>query len=296
MSKRLIFFGNERLATGVSTTTPILRGLTEAGWPVAAVVTNYTNPLSRNARALEIAQTAEQNSIPLLTPRRTVEIKDKLASLKAEAGILVAYGQIIPQDIIDIFPAGIINLHPSLLPAYRGPTPIETAILDGVSETGVSLMALQAKMDAGPVYAQKPTAVKAGITKQELADQLASAGASLLLDNLPAILDGSIEPKTQAEKLASYTSLIKKGSGRIDWLAPAAVIERQVRAYAGWPKSQAEVFGQKIVIIKAREAENASDGSLVMAARPGWLEIEELIGPSGRTMSGADFIRGYRRA
>src|SRR5438128_402621 len=135
-SKTIVFFGNERLATGVTTSAPVLAALIKTGYKVAAVVTNYEVGTSRKSRDLEIAEIAKTNNIPLLIPDKLIEIKDQLSKFGASVAVLVAYGKLVPQEVIDIFPKGIVNIHPSLLPRHRGPTPIETAILEGDSKTG----------------------------------------------------------------------------------------------------------------------------------------------------------------
>jgi methionyl-tRNA formyltransferase len=156
MSAKIVFFGNERLATGVTTTAPTLQALIDAGYEVCAlVVAQNQSGASRKARKLEVAEIAEQHGIPVLVPAKLDDIAGQLKDYGAEIGILVAFGKIVPQAILDIFPHGIINIHPSLLPKHRGSTPIESAILFGENETGVSLMQLVQKMDAGPVYAQE---------------------------------------------------------------------------------------------------------------------------------------------
>ncbi|MBI2285200.1 hypothetical protein HYU82_00005, partial [Candidatus Saccharibacteria bacterium] len=132
-------------------------------------------------------------------------------------------------------------------------------------------------------------------TKQELSDRLSETGAELLIENLEAILEGWLTPKPQFDADATYSKLLKKEDGVIDFGQPAEALERQVRAFAGWPKSQAKVNGQDVIITKARIAKDEGDGSLVTKCYPGWLEILELVGPSGKTMSGADFLRGYSR-
>src|SRR5579884_3641132 len=152
---KLVFFGNERLATGVGTTAPVLRSLVSAGYQIKMVVSSHAEAVSRSRRALEIVDVAHAYHIPVVLTGRPAEAADQLKRTYAEAAILVAYGKIIPQRIIDLFPKGIINLHPSLLPKLRGSTPVETAILNGLDETGISLMQVTAEMDAGPVYAQK---------------------------------------------------------------------------------------------------------------------------------------------
>jgi methionyl-tRNA formyltransferase len=293
-SKKLVFFGNERLATAVDTSAPTLRALIDAGYDIGAVVINYTPGVSRSAKRLEIAEVAHNNHIPVMIPRKLSEISDQLKELGAMAGVLVAYGKIIPQSIINIFPAGIINIHPSLLPRYRGPTPIETAILDGAEGTGVSLMKLVAKMDAGPLYDKAALALNGNESKQEMADKLLRLGSELLIKGLPAILGESLETTAQVESQASYTKLFTKDDSLLDWSKPALRLQREVRAFLGWPRSITRVHGQKIIVIKAKVASAENDGDLVMRCQPGWLEIQELIAPSGRTVSGADFLRGYK--
>lgn len=294
-SKKLVFFGNERLATGVSTDVPTLRALVQADYEIAMVVASHSEGVSRNKRGLEIVDVAHAYHIPVLIPDDLTDIEDRLAKTDAAAGILVAFGKIIPQSTIDIFPKGIINIHPSLLPKHRGPTPVETAILEGAAETGVSLMGLAAKMDAGPVYLQDKIKLNGSETKPELAKKLLDTGTRMLLENLEYILDGTLEPIPQDDAAATYTKLLAKPDGWLDFAEPAEVIERKVRAFLGFPKTRAEVHGQEIVITKARIAKDERDGKLVMKAKPGYLEIQELVAPSGRTISGADFIRGYKR-
>jgi methionyl-tRNA formyltransferase len=207
----------------------------------------------------------------------------------------VAYGRIIPKDIIDLFPGGIINIHPSLLPKYRGPTPIEQAILDGADETGTSIMRLVPEMDAGPVYAQQKISLTGKESKFELAEKLLSIGGELLIKHLPHVLEKPENFTPQNGSLATYTMLITKEEGVINWSKPAKQIEREVRAYQGWPKSQAEIFGHEVIVTQARVVKDKNDGALVMECYPGWLEIQELRAPSGKILSGKEFIRGYTK-
>jgi methionyl-tRNA formyltransferase len=293
---RLVFFGNERLTTGIShTDTPTIKSLINNGYEVAAVVSNYIKGRSRNARKLEITEVAEHHNIPVLLPTHLSDIKDDIKKLDADFGVLVAYGRIIPQEIIDLFPKGIINIHPSLLPIYRGPTPIEQAILDGINETGTSIMRLVRDMDAGPVYASERLALSGTESKAELAEKLLNIGAKLLIKHLPRILDNPQDFTTQDDSAATYTMLITKNDGHINWAIPADKIEREIRAYAGWPKSRAKLFDKDIVVTKARIANDSNDGNLVIECQPGWLEIQELTAPSGRNISGAEFLRGYSK-
>lgn len=292
---RLVFFGNERLATAVSTDAPALRALIQAGYEIPLVIASHSDAVSRNKRSLEIIDVAHAYHIPVLLPDKVGEIENKIKKARAEAAVLVAYGQIIPQKIIDIFPKGIINIHPSLLPKLRGSTPVETTILNGYKQAGVSLMKLTAAMDTGPVYAQKQISITGTETKPELALRMLNEGVDLLINNLDKILSGKLKPKIQDETEASYTRLLTKQNGQIDFKEPAEDIERKVRAFLGFPKTRAKISGREVVITKTRVAKSEADGELVIKCQPGWLEILELIAPSGRTMSGADFKRGYQK-
>ncbi|MGH7156860.1 MAG: methionyl-tRNA formyltransferase [Candidatus Saccharimonadales bacterium] len=292
---KLVFFGNERLATAVGTTVPTLRALVEAGYDIKAVVSTHTETVSRSQRSLEILDVAHAYHIPVLLPGRLAEVAERLKHTGTEAAVLVAYGKIIPQEIIDIFPKGIINIHPSLLPKLRGSTPIETAILNGLDETGVSLMKVSAEMDAGPIYAQKTITLNDSETKAGLAEQLLDEGVKLLMENLGDILASSLKPQPQDETEATYTRQLTKADGLIDFSEPADAIERKVRAFAGFPKTRAKIFGHEVVITKAQVVTDRKDGALVLECQPGYLEILELTAPSGRTMSGADFILGYQK-
>lgn len=304
---KIVYFGNERLATGVeSTTAPILNGLIERGYEVVAVVSNYTAGRSRNQRRLEVADIAEANNIPLLLPDRPNDIKAELSSLGADIAVLAAYGRIIGQSVIDIFPGGIVNLHPSLLPQYRGPTPIESAILNGDSETGVSLMQLTSGMDEGPVYAQTTIALSRQETKVELHDQLAQAGAKLFFEAIPDIISGALQPVAQDSARATYGSLIDKADGLIDWTKLARQLEREIRAYQGWPGSRTKLGTIDVTITAAHVVASASSHpgaisvpdtgtELLVATGDGALSID-LLKPSGKKeMPIRAFLAGYKQ-
>lgn len=301
-NNRLVFFGNERLATGVTTTAPVLQALVAAGYQIAAVVVSQTDPAqSRKARVLEIASVAEQLEIPVLAPKKLEDIQDKLEAYDAQAGILVAFGKLVPQEVIDIFPSGIINIHPSLLPKRRGSTPIENTILYGEKETGVSLMQLTAKMDAGPLLAQEVIPISGNESKQELADLLLDKGKDLLVKYLPDILQGSVTPNSQDDLGATYDKEIKKGVGEIDVHKPAAQLEREVRAYAGWPRSRTTIGTTEVIITKAHASDvNGTEGTLWLDGKQiglhcseGTLVIDALIPAGRKEMSGSDFVLGY---
>lgn len=294
MTDRIIYFGNERLVSGLKhTDAPILRGLIEKGYDVAAVVSHHSDSQSRNHRSLEVADIAAEHNIPVLLPNKPSDIIDDLKKFNASAAILAAYGRIISQEVIDLFPRGIINLHPSLLPQYRGPTPIETAILHGDERTGVSIMQLSAGMDEGPVYAQASIDLTGTETKFDAYSILSAKGHELLFQILPDILSGALLPQPQLGR-PSYSHLLHKDDGKLDLTTlTAAEAERCVRAYLGYPKTKLVVLNQPIIVISAHVASEQKTPLDLQCRDGAFLSIDELIAPSGRTMSAPAFLNGY---
>lgn len=301
---RLVFFGNERIATGVTTEAPVLRMLIAQGYDICAVVVHNTVTRSRNARTLEVASIAQEHGIPLISPDKPGEIIDQIRSYGATAGILIAYGKIIPESFIDIFPFGIINIHPSLLPKHRGPTPIESSILAGDAETGISVMKISRQMDAGPVWAQATLPLSGTETKQALADTLGSLAADVLRDRLPGILDGSIPALPQNDSEATYDQLIDKQSGILDTNKPAIALEREIRAFAMWPGSRISLDGFDITVTQATALDNTpanatssplfvADKQLYLRASDGTLRVT-MLKPAGKSeMTAQAFLAGY---
>lgn len=299
----LVFFGNERLATGVTTECWTLRSLIEAGYTINAVVVNNDMAKSRKERDLEITQVALEHNIPVLNPKNPMDIADELKSYGATAGVLVAYGRIVPQEIIDIFPRGIINIHPSLLPKHRGPTPIESAILAGEDQTGISIMQLSKEMDAGPVYIQKEQHILPNnFSKQFIVNNFNGEGSQLLLGVLPQILDGSLKPQPQDETKATYDKLIHQTDGIIDWQKDAQTLARQIVAYAGWPRSRTKLGNIDVIITEAKPLDTVlvpakiytENKELIVGCKYGSLKIEKLIPLGKKEMPVDAFLAGYR--
>ena len=289
--KPLVFFGTEDFSL------PSLQALIEIGWPIKLVV---TKPDSKKGRGLEVTQPAvksiaQRNHIPVLQPQNILSIKNHLLETGAELAVLVAYGKIIPAEIINIFPAGVINVHPSLLPKYRGPAPIEAAIINGDKVTGVTLMKLSPKMDAGPIYLQEEILLTGAEERPELYKKLANIGSEMLAKHLEAIAAGSVPAIAQNDSLASYTKLLSKDDGLINLNEPAVLIERKIRAYLDYPRSYTTLLGQRIIITKATATMQEDSKELALKTASGILVINELIAPSGRKMSGKDFLRGYAK-
>lgn len=300
---KVIFFGNERLVSGLEKTeAPILRGLIDSGYEVVAVVSNYSDSRSRNQRELEVAEIAQSHGIPLYIPNRPSDIIDELRTLKADVAVLAAYGRIVKQEIIDIFPLGIVNIHPSLLPKYRGPTPIETAMLNRDTVTGVSIMHLTAGMDEGPIYAQTEIALTGSETKFELYDKVIETAVPLFFESLPKIIDGSLEPKPQDNTTATYSKLLQKTDGVIDWNLDAPTVEAQIRTFLGWPQSRTKLGNTDVIITKVELLEETGipgryvvlNNNLIVYCGEGALKIVSLKPLGKKEMPVSAFLSGYR--
>lgn len=290
ISAKIIFFGTEEFSLTA------LTALIDAGHDVVAVV---TKPDSRRGRgrvmsAPGVKLLAEKHGIPVWQPEHLADISEDIRALQPVTGVLVSYGKILPQSIIDLFTPGIINVHPSLLPHYRGPTPIESAILNGDTTTGVSLMQLASRMDAGPVYMAREYPLSGRETQLELTHTLAVLGSDLLLEHLPEIISGTLQPTPQDDSKASYCALLQKSDGILDptqLTAPEA--ERRVRAYLGYPKARID-YGEGQLIITAGHVSPTKNTPLDLMCRDGaYLVIDELISPSGKRMRVDAYLRGH---
>ena len=303
MSRTILFFGNERLATGITTRLPILNELVLNGYDVKAIViTPQSSYRSRKPRPLEVVTFAEMHNIQIIEVRNMKDSIKQLKDLGAEIGLLAAFGKIVPQEVINIFPKGIINVHPSLLPRHRGSMPIEAPILEGETETGVSLMKLVKEMDAGPVYDQMRIKLEGHETKQELADKLGQMGAQRLIELLPEILNDTLIPLEQSDNDVTYDGRITQDMGIMDFNKPAAVLEREIRAFAGWPRSKTELNKKPVVVTHGRAVISAAgepgkfieyDGNLAVGTSNGILIIDRLIPANSKEMSGKDYLRGH---
>lgn len=286
----IVFFGSGPVAAAS------LQGLLDSGFDIEAVITK-PKPNHHRGEA-PVLVLAEKHNLPVHTASTKAEllnIFDKIM-FSSLAGIVVDYGVLIPREVIDYFPKGIINSHFSLLPQWRGADPITFALLSGQEKTGVSVMLIEPQLDTGKLIAQAHYDIEPDETIVTLTDNLVELSNKTLKEILPLYLAGQIVPTDQNPlEEPTYSRKLTKEDGIVKWDKPAEVIEREVRAFLGWPKSRSELFGQPVIITKSRIAKDARDGALVVSCQPGWLEVLELIGPSGRTMSGADFLRGYNK-
>ena len=240
--------------------------------------------------------------IPVFQPRNLASIEPELSHLQAEIGIVVAYGKIIPPSLLSLFPKKLINVHASLLPHYRGASPIEAAILNGDAETGVTLMQLEAGLDTGPTYDVSKIQLDGTENREALYERLAELGADLLAIQLPGILQDQTVPIPQDELEASVVGRIAKSDGFIDWAKPAIVLEREIRGYYGWPGSRTAIAGTDVTITKAHlshpsgpsgTAYKTPDGELAVYAGTGSLIVDTLKPAGKRAMPSRDFLSGH---
>lgn len=296
---KVVFFGTDQFSV------PSLRELIDKKIEVAAVVTKPDAPSGRGKKLIKppVAEIAEQNGIIVYQPEKLDEkFIGQLKQIGPNIGVLVSYGKILPKEIIEIFRHGIVNVHPSLLPKYRGPSPIESAILNGDTETGVSLMKLDSGMDSGPVYLQESVKLNNTETRPELYNNLAELGAKMLVENLDDIVSGQLNPKEQNDDDVSISKLISKADGLLDkenLNQPAENIERMVRAYKEWPavrlEDNSQIIGAKIASEKLQPGEIRTEGGRMLIGT-GTDAIEVLrLKPSGKNeMRVEDYLRGIR--
>jgi len=289
-SKTIVFFGTEDFSL------QSLQALITSGYKIALVVTKPDSKKGRGQKVVEpaVKSLALQHGITVLQPSKLSEITNDLKSLNNPLGVLVSYGKIIPQTILDVFPDDIINIHPSLLPKYRGPSPIESAILNGDAKTGISIMKISQNMDAGPVYKQLEVALNGTENRVKLYDKLAKLGATLLTESLGSILSGDLRPIDQDENKATYCNLLSKQDSALQPDQRTAIeLERQIRAYLGYPKSRYKLCDQDVIVTKASVSVTKLNQTDIHCQDGSYLVVEKLIAPSGREMNIPDFINGY---
>lgn len=250
----------------------IFRKLMEVGLSsieIIAVITAPDKPVGRKQVLTPslVKKWALEANLSVLEPDkiRKPEWVAKIKKLNPDLIILAAFGQIIPQEILDIPKYKALNIHPSLLPKYRGASPIQSAILNDDTETGVSLMIMDPELDHGPIIAKlKIKNQKLKITYTELSKELADLGAELLIKTLPKWIDGKITPQEQDHSQATFCKIIKKEDGRINWNKSAESIERQIRAFTEWPESYTDFNGK---ILKITEANFANPSTILGASK-----------------------------
>jgi methionyl-tRNA formyltransferase len=289
---RVAFLGTPEFAV------PSLDRMVAAGHDVVCVITQPDRPKGRSHEraASPVKQAALRHGLPLYQPERIrrPEAVERLRELHTDAMIVVGYGQILPQAIIDLAPRGVINAHASLLPKYRGAAPIQWAIVNGETSTGITTMRIDAGLDTGDMLLKEQTAIGPDETAVELAARLAPAGADLLARTL-AELD-RIAPEQQDDAQATYAPILKKEHGAIDWSQPASRIHNLVRGLQPWPGAYTEFRGQTIHLWRTRFPEEGARARRLLARCGDGQDLELLeVQLEGRKrMAGDAFANGQR--
>ncbi len=298
---RLVFLGTPAFAV------PTLERTVQAGHEVVSVVTQPDRPRGRGQQPAPppVKEAALRLGLPVYQPERVrrPEAVERLRGLGVDAMVVVGYGQIIPQAVIDLAPLGIINVHASLLPKYRGAGPIQWAIINGETRTGVTTMRINAGLDTGDMLLKAETEIGPDETAVDLGRRLAEMGAGLLVRTLAGLGAGTIVPEPQDDSQATLAPLLKKDDGRIDWRASAAAIHNRVRGLQPWPGAFTTFRGNTLNIWRTRAAGTGKGGPagrivslrpLVAACGEGELEILEVQLEGRKRMAAADFVNGQR--
>ncbi|MEK7085239.1 MAG: methionyl-tRNA formyltransferase [Patescibacteria group bacterium] len=299
---KIIFFGSSRFSL------PVVEALLERH-EIAAVVTTPPKPKGRKGALSPspVAEFARARSIFILEPQKVGEAEEALQKLGADIGIVASFGKIIPENILRIPPLGVINVHPSLLPKWRGPSPIQSALLAGERETGITIHITTAKVDAGGILGQVKVPILPDETYLELEEKLSREGARLLLDILPRVAAGSVEPYPQDEDAATYSKRIATEDGKIDWHDSAEKIFNQIRALNPEPGTftfveNANGATKRLIISQARreaDGENSAPGTVSLhkdkckiAARVGYIIPLEIQIEGKKKTDIASFLKG----
>jgi methionyl-tRNA formyltransferase len=294
---QIVFMGTPHFAV------PILTQLI-AHHEVIGVVTQPDRPAgrSRQVRASPVKETALAAGIPVFQPEklRRPEAITELRVWQPDVYVVAAFGQILPQAVLDIPQMGSINVHASLLPRWRGAAPIQAAIRAGDAESGVTIMKMDAGLDTGPVLSMRSIALSEQETGASLHDKLSELGAALLIETLPGYLNGSIQPQAQSEEGVTYAPTIKKDEGRLDWTQPAEVLERLIRAFTPWPGTFSLWNGQPLKVLAAQAAPGHAEPARVIPHQDGaavgtgegLLVLKEIQLAGRKAMSAREFVRG----
>lgn len=286
-----------------------LEALASSRHEVTAVFTQPDKPKGRG-KAMQftpVKEVALRENIPVYQPKkvRDPEVIQKIRELAPDVLVVVAFGQIIPQEILDIAPYGCINVHGSLLPKYRGAAPIQWAVIDGEKESGVTTMQMDAGLDTGDMLLKTVVPLDEKETGGSLFDKLSKAGADLLLETLDALENGTVTPQKQGESPTAYAKMLTKDMGAIDWNRPAKELERLIRGLNPWPSAFSHLNGKTLKIweasVEEENGEKKAPGTVLQADAKGFriqtgegiLKIDTLQLEGKKRMDAQAFLRGY---
>lgn len=299
---RVIFMGTPDFSVGT------LEALIRAGHQVVLAVTQPDKPKGRGGKMQfpPVKETALEYGIPVFQPRKVREPEniEELRKYQADVIVVVAFGQILPREILELTPYGCINVHASLLPSYRGAAPIQWAVINGETVSGVTTMQMDEGLDTGDMLLKTEVPLEPEETGGSLHDKLAAAGASLCVRTLKALEEGTVTPKKQGESPTAYASMLKKEMGEIRWEEPAISIERLIRglnpwpsAYTGWQDKTMKIWEAEILEEDSGQEPGTvvrvdKDGFLVQTGK-GLLKVTALQIPGKKRMEADAFLRGY---
>lgn len=297
MPLRLIFMGTPDFSV------PTLLELVAHGHEIAAVYTRAPKPGGRRGLQLQptpVEEAARRLGIPVLTPKtlKTPEALDEFSAFDADAAVVVAYGMILPQAILDAPKLGCYNLHASLLPRWRGAAPINRAIMAGDAESGVMVMKMDVGLDTGDVAMAERLPITDNMTAADLHDRLSRLGADLMVRAMAALARGGLQLKKQSEDGVTYAAKIDKAEARIDWTKPAHAVLRHIHGLSPFPGAWAELDNARVKILRCELAKGAGapgevlDDQLTIACGDGAIRIIELQREGKGRMQAADFLRG----
>ena len=297
---RVVFMGTPDIAA------TCLKKIIEDGFDVVGVYTQPDRPKGRGMKMVfsPVKEVALANNIPVYQPEnfRSEEDVEALRALKPDVVAVVAYGRILPQRVLDIAPRGFINIHASILPKYRGSAPYQWAVLDGLTETGVTAMYLIREMDAGDIIDVAKTPIGPDETAGEVLDKLAVLGADLLSKTLGRISRGDVEHTAQDESQVSFAPMLDKSMCPIDWNKTAQQVHNHVRGMHPWPVATMELQGKKFKVHATKVVEGSGQPGeilgltktgLKIACGEGAVEIRSLQAEGGKRMAAPDYFRGH---
>ncbi|WCL54521.1 methionyl-tRNA formyltransferase [Gimibacter soli] len=294
---RLAFMGTPAFAV------PTLKALIAAGHEIAAVYSQPPAPAGRgqSVRPSPVHQAALDAGLRVFTPKsfKDADVQAEFAALDLDACVVVAYGQILPQAVLDAPRLGCLNVHASLLPRWRGAAPIHRALMAGDTETGVCIMQMEAGLDTGPVLMREAVTIGADDTTASLHDRLALLGAALINPALEGLSSGTIIPETQPEEGVTYARKIDKAEARIDWAKPASEVDRLVRGLNPFPGAWTEIGGERLKILgghleaKSGEPGTFLDDTLLVACGEGAYRIDRAQRAGKAPMDRETLLRGF---
>lgn len=290
---KLFYFGNEQIAQGIKQkSAPIFKALLDdPNYQISALILTSKNP----RRTLPIEKIAQENDIPIYYSQNSDQLKALIEKEKPVLAVLASFGKIIPKEIINAFPKGILNVHPSLLPRYRGTTPIESAILNGDIMFGTTIMQLSPEMDAGDIVAQATIESKPNAKKQEIFDSIVAKSVDILLEILPSYLKSENTKITQNHDQATYTKKLQKSDGDLKPEQDSAQnLVNKVRAFAGFPKSRLILKNIPCIITDAHASTSPNSELDPLCADGNYLVIDQLIPENSKPMSPTAFLNGLK--